>query len=47
MISCSNFVLIVLKINDTITKNFFLAGHKFMPEKHLKQPEFMYSLCIP
>ena len=24
---------------------FFLAGDKFMPEIHLRQPGFMYSAC--
>ena len=26
---------------------FLLAGDKFMPEMHLKQPEFTYSACEP
>ena len=26
---------------------FLLAGDKFMPEIHLKQPEFTYSACGP
>ena len=26
---------------------FLLAGHKFMPEMHLKQPRFTYSACGP
>ena len=26
---------------------FLLAGHKFIPEMHLKQPEFTYSACGP
>ena len=26
-------------------KKFLLAGDKFMPEMHLKQPEFTYSAC--
>ena len=28
-----------------IVNNFLLAGDKFMPEIHLKQPEFSYSAC--
>ena len=26
---------------------FLLAGDKFMPEMHLKQPGFNYSACVP
>ena len=33
-------------MNDIINK-FLLAGDKFMPEIHLKQPEFTYSACGP
>ena len=33
-------------MNETINK-FFLAGDKFMPEMHLKQPGFIYSACGP
>ena len=32
------------KMND-ITNKFLLAGDKFMPERHLKQPGFTYSAC--
>ena len=28
---------------NEIVNNFLLAGDKFMPEMHLKQPEFTYS----
>ena len=28
-----------------IINKFLLAGDKFMPEMHLKQPEFTYSAC--
>ena len=28
-----------------IVNNFLLAGDKFMPEMHLKQPGFTYSAC--
>ena len=27
--------------------NFLLAGDKFMPEMHLRQPEFTHSNCEP
>ena len=30
-----------------MVNNLLLAGHKFMPEMHLKQPEFSYSACGP
>ena len=33
-------------MNDTINK-FLLAGDKFMPEMHLRQPGFTYSACGP
>ena len=33
-----------IKINGIVNK-FLLAGHKFMPEMHLKQPGFTYSAC--
>ena len=32
----------VYKVNDIINK-FLLAGDKFMPEMHLKQPGFAYQ----
>ena len=31
-------------MNDIINK-LFLAGDKFIPEMHLRQPEFTYSAC--
>ena len=34
------------KMNDLINK-FLLAGDKFMPEMHLRQPRFTYSACGP
>ena len=34
------------KMNDIINK-FLLAGDKFMPEMHLRQPQFTYSACGP
>ena len=32
---------------DSIINKFLLAGDKFMPEMHLKQPGFTYSACRP
>ena len=33
-------------MNNVISK-FLLAGDKFMPEMHLRQPQFVYSTCGP
>ena len=33
-------------MNEIVNK-FLLAGEKFMPEMHLKQPGFTYSACGP
>ena len=33
-------------MNEIVNK-FLLAGDRFMPEMHLKQPEFTYSACGP
>ena len=30
-----------------MVNTFLIAGDKFMPEMHLKQPEFSYSACGP
>ena len=30
-----------------IVNRFLLAGDKFMPELHLRQPGFTYSVCGP
>ena len=35
-----------INMNNVINK-FLLAGDKFMPEMHLRQPEFVYSACGP
>ena len=35
-----------IKINEILNK-FLMAGDKFMPEMHLKQPRFTYSACDP
>ena len=32
---------------NEIVNNFLLAGNKFMPEMHLRQPGFTYSACGP
>ena len=34
------------QMNETVNK-FLLAGDKFMPEMHLRQPQFVYSACGP
>ena len=34
------------KMNEIVNK-FLLAGDKFMPEMHLKQPGFTYRACGP
>ena len=33
-------------MNEIVNK-FLLAGDKFMPEIHLRQPAFTYSACGP
>ena len=33
-------------MNETMNK-FLLAGEKFMPEMHLRQPGITYSACGP
>ena len=32
---------------NEIVNTFLLAGDKFRPEMHLKQPRFIYSACAP
>ena len=32
---------------NNIINRFLLAGDKFMPEMHLRQPQFAYSACGP
>ena len=34
----------IINMNNIINK-FLLAGDKFMPEMHLRQPQFIYSAC--
>ena len=41
-----NVIPLIYKMNKIINK-FFLTGDRFMPEMHLKQPEFTYSACGP
>ena len=36
----------IYKMNEIVHK-FLLAGEKFMPEMHLRQPQFVYSACGP
>ena len=36
----------IINMNNAINK-FLLAGDKFMPEMHLRQPRFVYSACGP
>ena len=35
-----------IKMNEIVNR-LLLAGDKFMPEMHLKQPRFTYSACRP
>ena len=35
-----------MKMNEIVNK-FLLTGNKFMPEMHLRQPQFTYSACGP
>ena len=32
---------------NNVINNFLLASDKFMPEMHLRQPQFVYSACGP
>ena len=32
---------------NNLIKEFLLAGDKFMPEMHLRQPQFVYSASGP
>ena len=34
-------------LGNLLTGGFLLAGDKFMPEMHLRQPRFVYSACGP
>ena len=46
MIICFNVHAKLYKMNEIVNK-FLLAGNKYMPEMHLKQPGFTYSACGP
>ena len=41
---CNSVEFVRIKMNEIVNK-FLLAGDKFMPEMHLKQPGFTYSAC--
>ena len=41
-----NILFSLYKMNEIVHK-FLLAGDKFMPKMHLKQPGFTYSACGP
>ena len=43
---CNSVECVRIKMNE-IVNNYLLAGDKFMPAMHLKQPEFTYSACGP
>ena len=45
MIFCFECVGKLYKMNEIV--KFLLAGDKFMPKMHLKQPGFTYSACRP
>ena len=30
---------------NEVTNKYFLTGDKFLPETHLREPEFTYSAC--
>ena len=36
----------IINMNNIINK-FLLAGDNFMPEMHLRQPQFVYRACGP
>ena len=46
LISGDILIWMHIKINE-IANKFLLAGDKFMPDMHLKQPGFAYSACAP
>ena len=47
MIFCFKCVSIYIKKKNEIVNKFLLADDKYMPEMHLKQPGFTYSVCGP
>ena len=34
-------------MSSNVLNKFLLVGDKFMPEIHLRQPQFTYSACGP
>ena len=46
-LSTSSLRTILLYKMNNIIKKFLLVGDKFMPEMHLRQPQFTYSACGP
>ena len=32
---------------NAVVNTFLLAGDKFLPEMHLRQPKFIYNICGP
>ena len=36
----------IMNMNNVINKSL-LEGDKCMPEMHLRQPQFVYSACVP
>ena len=43
---CNSVEFVRIKMNKIVNK-FLLAGDKFMPQMHLKQPGFTYIACGP
>ena len=41
-----DILFLLYKMNNIINKSI-LAGDQFMPEMHLRQPQFTYSACGP
>ena len=46
-LSTSSLRTILLYKMNNIIKKFLLVGDMFMPEMHLRQPQFTYSACGP
>ena len=45
--TCKALVPSALINMKNIINKFLLAGDKFMPEMHLREPQFVYSACGP
>ena len=41
------FFLIKYKMSSNVINKFLLVGDKFLPEIHLRQPQFTYCACGP